>query len=124
MNLALQYHVASNIRLAYLMILLASKMKHYIRRNDYNNYYGSNHNDNPRIDDNNYYAWNDNNNHYGYNIKLVYRNNDNNYYVRNDDNNYYGNNIRRYVVRFIHQIRLYNIAHSQIQTDGECILLL
>ena len=57
---------------------------------------------------------------YGHNISLL---DDNNYYAWNYDSNYYGNNIRRYVVRFIHQIRLYDMAHSRIQTDGECIVL-
>ena len=41
-------------------------------------------------------------------IRLIYR---------SDDNNYY--DMRRSVDRFIHQIRLYNIAHSQIQTNGK-----
>ena len=41
-------------------------------------------------------------------IRLIYRSNDNNYY-----------DMRRSVDRFIHQIRLYNIAHSQIQTNGK-----
>ena len=69
--------------------------------------------------------------------------NNNNNILRIHNNNYYDNdiiyhdidyinvvlpsdtptNVESMVVRSIYQIQLYDIAHSRIQTDGDCILL-
>ena len=63
--------------------------------------------------------------------------NNNNNILRIHNNNYYDNdiiyhdilpsdtpnNVESMVVRSIYHIQLYNIAHSRIQTDGECIFI-